>query len=242
MTDQNLSAHSGVTTDSGRTSKPGAKPAASSWLAPLLAFVAGFVDTAGFVVLGGLFLAHVTGNFVVLGAQLQGRGGEDVVEKLSVLPIFVVGVALAWFLQRRFTSRAAFSLAVLETALLVGALGAAAVMERNAGGSAITRWVLITSGVLAMGVQAMLGRVGKLPMTTVMTGNVTQTTTEALGMIVEGKKSTEGLRAGVLLVGAFALGAACAGLGLRFGGAVSLLLPIAAMAAVCAIFAQERPG
>jgi uncharacterized membrane protein YoaK (UPF0700 family) len=34
-----------------------------------LAFVAGFLDTCGFVALFGLFSAHVTGNFVLLGAQ-----------------------------------------------------------------------------------------------------------------------------------------------------------------------------
>ena len=37
-------------------------------LAALLSFTGGFVDTAGFLGLQGLFTAHVTGNFVTLGA------------------------------------------------------------------------------------------------------------------------------------------------------------------------------
>ena len=40
-------------------------------LLPLvLSLNAGFVDTAGFLALQGLFTAHVTGNFVTLGASL----------------------------------------------------------------------------------------------------------------------------------------------------------------------------
>ena len=58
------------------------------------AFVAGFVDTVGFVALFGLFTAHVTGNFVVIGASLvEPRSG--LITKLLALPVFVATVALA---------------------------------------------------------------------------------------------------------------------------------------------------
>lgn len=39
-------------------------------LPSLLTFNGGYVDTAGFLALQGLFTAHVTGNFVTLGATL----------------------------------------------------------------------------------------------------------------------------------------------------------------------------
>jgi uncharacterized membrane protein YoaK (UPF0700 family) len=42
----------------------------SNTLAALLSFTGGFVDTTGFLGLQGLFTAHVTGNFVTLGATL----------------------------------------------------------------------------------------------------------------------------------------------------------------------------
>jgi uncharacterized membrane protein YoaK (UPF0700 family) len=41
-----------------------------AWILELLSFNGGFVDTAGFMGLQGLFTAHVTGNFVTLGAAL----------------------------------------------------------------------------------------------------------------------------------------------------------------------------
>ena len=36
----------------------------------LLSFKGGFVDTAGYLTLQGLFAAHVTGNFLTFGASL----------------------------------------------------------------------------------------------------------------------------------------------------------------------------
>src|ERR1700740_467246 len=63
-------------------------------IAALLSFNGGFVDTAGFLGLQGLFTAHVTGNFVTLAAALV-LGTHGVVAKLLALPEFVLVVALA---------------------------------------------------------------------------------------------------------------------------------------------------
>src|SRR5258707_2262536 len=65
-----------------------------SYLAALLAFNGGFVDTMGFLGLQGLFTAHVTGNFVTLGAALA-FGTKGVIAKLIALPEFVIVVALS---------------------------------------------------------------------------------------------------------------------------------------------------
>ena len=63
-------------------------------LPALLSFNGGFVDTAGFLGLQGLFTAHVTGNFVTLAAALV-LGTHGAIAKLLALPEFVLVVALA---------------------------------------------------------------------------------------------------------------------------------------------------
>jgi uncharacterized membrane protein YoaK (UPF0700 family) len=63
-------------------------------VAALLSFNGGFVDTVGFLGLSGLFVAHVTGNFVTLGAALV-LGGHGILNKILALPEFIAVIALA---------------------------------------------------------------------------------------------------------------------------------------------------
>src|SRR5471032_2873466 len=70
------------------------KPGGSAAIAALLSFNGGFVDTAGFLGLAGLFTAHVTGNFVTLGAALV-LGSHGIIGKILALPEFILVVALA---------------------------------------------------------------------------------------------------------------------------------------------------
>lgn len=154
----------------------------SAWIAPLLSFVAGYVDTVGFVALFGLFTAHVTGNFVLLGASfVQRRGG--VLAKLLALPVFVLAVAWTTAFVRsrqskghRSTSVVLWTQIMLLGAFLAAGLVAAPVANPDATAAVITGLL----GVAAMAVQNAVARLsfGKLAPTTVMTGNVTQTVIE----------------------------------------------------------------
>ena len=69
-------------------------------VAALLSFNGGFLDTAGFLGLQGLFTVHVTGNFVTLGAALV-FGTHGMLGKLLALPEFVTVIAMASLAGRR---------------------------------------------------------------------------------------------------------------------------------------------
>src|ERR1700743_1341440 len=70
----------------------------------LLSLNAGFVDTAGFLALQGLFTAHVTGNFVTLGAALV-LGSSGILAKLLALPVFCAVVISARLLGTWLSKR-----------------------------------------------------------------------------------------------------------------------------------------
>jgi uncharacterized membrane protein YoaK (UPF0700 family) len=70
----------------------------------LLSLNAGYVDTAGFLALQGLFTAHVTGNFVTLGASLA-LGTSGTLAKLLALPMFCAVVIAVRLLNTVLTNR-----------------------------------------------------------------------------------------------------------------------------------------
>jgi uncharacterized membrane protein YoaK (UPF0700 family) len=81
----------------------------------LLSFNGGFIDTAGYLGLPGLFTAHVTGNFVTLGATLV-FGTNGVIAKIVALPEFIVVVAITRLVAATLTERRLPSLRVLLAA------------------------------------------------------------------------------------------------------------------------------
>ncbi len=144
----------------------------------LLSFLAGYADTVGFVGLGGLFTAHVTGNFVLLGYALVGPV-QGIVPKLLAFPVFVLGIAGTRLLVARWQrqGRPALRLAMLAQAILLAASGACAWL--NGPVTAPDAPLALACGMLCVAAMAAQNAYGKLllaqlPATTVMTGNVTQ--------------------------------------------------------------------
>ena len=139
-------------------------------------FVAGYVDTLGFVALGGLFVAHVTGNIVLIGASLATTGFAVLIKLLAFLA-FVFSVICTRLVLLRIAPPHQLPWArglqiVLLLAFMAAGLKARPIHDIDA------PLVLLAGmlGVAAMAVQNAVGRI-LLPThapTTVMTGNVTQ--------------------------------------------------------------------
>lgn len=144
----------------------------------LLSLNGGYVDTAGFLALHGLFTTHVTGNFVTFGASLA-HGASGAVAKLLALPVFCLMVVVTQFLsswlQKR--SRPAFRvLLVAKAALLAMAAMLALHYGPFADGDA---WQALVTGMVLVSAMAMQNathrlHLAKAPPTTVMTMTVTQ--------------------------------------------------------------------
>jgi uncharacterized membrane protein YoaK (UPF0700 family) len=146
-------------------------------LSVALAFVAGFVDTCGFVALFFLFSAHVTGNFVVLGASLV-LPHAGIVAKLLALPVFVLAVGATRLYIVRFagSGRVERHLLFMELVFLALFLAAGVAATPVVDADAPLAVLAGMLAVVAMGVQNTASRTvfADLSPTTVMTGNVTQ--------------------------------------------------------------------
>src|SRR5262245_7884441 len=97
-----------------------------SWLLPaVLSATAGAVDVIGFLALGGLFTAHITGNLCVLAAHYITGGFSQVGQLLSV-PVFIAVlsvVTLAFGSAEKVSEGSRRALLVVHAALLAACLG-----------------------------------------------------------------------------------------------------------------------
>jgi uncharacterized membrane protein YoaK (UPF0700 family) len=145
----------------------------------LLSLNAGYLDAAGYLALHGLFTAHVTGNFVTLGASIV-HGAGDAVPKLLALPEFCIVVIVTraiahTCLRPRGVNVLRTMLALEVVLLLVGATLAIGLGPFSDG----DRWSITLTGmvlVAAMAIQNAAHRIhfASEPPTTLMTGTTTQ--------------------------------------------------------------------
>ena len=153
----------------------------------LLSVNGGYVDSAGFLALQGLFSSHVTGNFVTLGASLV-LGTTGVVAKLMALPLFCLVVALVRVLGYALAPHAPSQLRALLSVKFVLLLSAAALAVRLGPFPNGEVWPALRTGmtlVSAMAVQNAVQRLylGAMPPTTIMTGNTTQAMIDAVDLL-----------------------------------------------------------
>lgn len=185
----------------------------------ILAAVGGYLDTLGFMMLGGLFVNHVTGNIVLAAAD----PGLESLPEIVMFPVFfvmvVAGTAIAGAAERR---RPSFGIPVALTveALFFGlfmVLGL--VLFPSPGPSGLIAEIVVgAAGVSGMAIQTAVTRLaGYLFPTNMVTGTMTQLGMDTAGLLFRLYRSNDdravvSTRAGeyARVVGGFAVGAALA--------------------------------
>jgi uncharacterized membrane protein YoaK (UPF0700 family) len=206
----------------------------------ILAFVAGYVDVVGFISLFGLFTAHVTGNFVMIGVDIAGKS-TGLLAKLLALPTFAFAVAATRLTESRIArdNRSATPLLLFAEAavlMLFIVTGLHAYPISDPGTPAAVGAGMLA--VVAMGIQNSLSRtsLADLGPTTIMTGNTTQIVIDLVDLPsaseMQRKAIRDRLKKMVPALAGFALGAALGALGYSKLSIWCVMLPAALLTAL----------
>jgi len=161
---------------------------ACRFVAVVLGFAAGYVDGCTFVALIGLFVAQVTGSFVIAGAMLVVHEPGTLMRVLAI-PAFLLGAAAATAavsVARHVGWRASPIVLGLESLMLAGLLATVLIvpdMDRPDQPAALVAGLF---GLCAMGVQGAFVRLllPGTPSTNVMTTNTTQVALDATEVLL----------------------------------------------------------
>ncbi|MFF7964211.1 YoaK family protein [Streptomyces sp. NPDC007903] len=199
----------------------------------VLTVVSGLIDAVGYLGLGRVFTANMTGNVVVLGFAAVGAPGFSVPLTATSLGCFLVGAAAGGRLSSHV--RRATRLTLVAEALLVGAAAAIALAWPERPG---TRYALIALTALAMGLRNATVRALGVPdlTTTVLTMTLTGLAAESRLGSGTGQRSPRRTAAVLAMFGGACLGA---WLVLHHGLGIPLLLAAVASAALAAL-ASDR--
>ncbi|HMG34610.1 MAG TPA: YoaK family protein [Blastocatellia bacterium] len=169
-----------------------------SRLPPLLSLIAGMVDVIGYLTLGKLFTAHVTGNLVVIAALLV-RGGPPNLAQVLAVPVYIGAVAAVWVIAKALDRRGpvlATPLLLVQFALLACVLIVGVIYHPSAKPQGLVSGVTAMIAVSAMACQFALLRlaVPRAPSTAVMTGNLTNSVLSLLDTLSPGEPLTKDAR------------------------------------------------
>jgi uncharacterized membrane protein YoaK (UPF0700 family) len=202
-------------------------------LPTLLSFNGGYVDTVGYLFLQGLFTAHVTGNFVTIGAALV-FGTSGVVAKLLALPVFCVVIVATRLVSLNLPTRwpVLETMLTVKLLLLIVAAVLAIAMGPFANGDGAPAIIVGMTLVSAMAIQNAAHRIhlSAAPPTTLMTGTTTQIMIDIADMIrgvpgSAGDAMRSRLRRMSVAVASFAVGAAAGALLFHAIGSWCFALP-----------------
>jgi uncharacterized membrane protein YoaK (UPF0700 family) len=181
-------------------------------LPTLLSAIAGMVDLIGYLTLGNIFTAHITGNLVVIAA-LTVRAGRMNPAQVLAIPVFIAAVAAVWLVARMSGTRGselARLLLLVQFLLLAGVLIFSVIAKPAANPHGLMAGIAAMIAVSAMACQFALLRLALpvAPSTAVMTGNLTNAVLSTLDKLPQAQPlmagDAERLRGSVhLLLGFF---------------------------------------
>jgi len=199
-----------------------------------LGFVAGYVDTLGFVALFGLFTGHVTGNFVLIGAEMASPHGGSVLLKILAFPAFILGIVIARLMIGTLIKRGVHALVSaywLQLILLIAFMVLGYIASPIGSSPTLMSEIAGCVGAMAMGAHSGCGRLllSHLAPTSAMTGNVTQLVIDSVDVLLGQANDTVRQRCIKFLwpVVAFAVGAVGAAFAYQYAGFGAMFLPIA---------------
>lgn len=209
-------------------------------LPPLLSVIAGMVDLTGFLTLGNIFTAHVTGNLVLVAAAAV-RGGPLNLAQALAIPVFIAAVAATWLVARashRHGPTLARPLLVVQFVLLAAVLIFSVLAKPSTDPHGLMAGIAVMIAVSAMACQYALLRLAlpKVVSTAVMTGNLTNAVLSAMEILPRRGPYTaadaERLKSSLILLAGFLVGClvAAAAVSVLADWAWSLPLALAALA------------
>ena len=219
------------------------------WLPAILSTTAGAVDVIGFLVFGGLFTAHITGNLVVVAAHYI-TGGFGQIGPIWAVPVFiaVLGAVVLLFGGIKSKSKSRRALPVIHAALLAGCLGFGlrfGPFRSSDSPAAVLAGMLAVAATATQNARRTLALV-ESPSTAVMTPNTTQLIVDLAALVRNAKepdklgKVRRSARVTFVCMAGF-VGGCVAGavFELRFGVG-ALVLPV--ILAVAAVALGEQKG
>jgi uncharacterized membrane protein YoaK (UPF0700 family) len=212
------------------------------WQGSCLAFLAGYVDTLGFVALFGLFTAHVTGNFIMIGAALADASHAQILLKFLAFPAFIFGVVAARLLIVEFEQRhgAALKYALMLQLLLLTSFMLFGWLASPIG-NIVTLYAMVAGlfGAAAMGAHSATSRLllAHLAPTSMMTGNVTQIVIDSVDVMRGAGDSGTRERCSKIFWSllAFGVGAITAAFAYLPAGFLALIIPISILIYLIAV-------
>ena len=195
-------------------------------LPPLLSVIAGMVDLIGFLTLGRIFTAHVTGNLVVAAATAVHGGSWNLAQALAI-PVFMLAVAAAWLIARVSGLHGIALtrlLLVIQFLLLLAVLAFSVTTAPSADPRGLMAGIAVMIAVCAMAFQYALLRLAlpKAVSTGVMTGNLTNTVLSLMELLSPQQPllpvDRERLKSSLRLLVGFLAGCLIAAVGVSFMG------------------------